>query len=462
MPTQAAFSRSLAGRRSPAELGAAEAAAAIREGSLTSQELVEGCLARVEQVDERIQAWAFLDPAHALAQAKSADAARARGQPLGALHGVPVGVKDIIDTGDMPTEDGTPLHAGRRPRNDATVVALLRAAGAVVLGKTVTTEFATYSPGKTRNPHDPERTPGGSSSGSAAAVAAGMVPLALGTQTNGSVIRPASYCGVVGYKPTHGLISRSGVLRLSRALDHVGVFARTVPDAALVAGELMSFDAADPDTRARARPRLADAVAHPLPFAPRFALVKTPAWDRASADTQEAFGELAQALGDQACEVTLADAFADGYEQHRLIMESDLALNLAPDYEQGAGQLSPRLREMIERGARHLAVDYNRAVARIGVYNAALDDVFHEVHAFITPAATGEAPRGLGATGDPVFCTLWTLCGLPAVTVPVMQGAGGLPLGVQLVGPRGDDARLLQCAQWLVEHLAGDAAGATQ
>jgi Asp-tRNA(Asn)/Glu-tRNA(Gln) amidotransferase A subunit family amidase len=462
MTTSAAYARVAVGVRSPAELGAAEAAAAIREGGLTSEELVEACLARIAQIEDRINAWAFLDPEHARQQAKAADAARARGRPVGALHGVPVGVKDIIDTADMPTEDGTPLHAGRRPRRDATVVALLRAAGAVILGKTVTTEFATYSPGKTRNPHDPERSPGGSSSGSAAAVASGMAPLALGTQTNGSVIRPASYCGVVGYKPTHGLISRSGVLRLSRVLDHVGVFARTVPDAALIAQELMSFDAGDPDTRPLARPRLADAVAGPLPFPPRFAFVRTPAWDRATADTQAAFAELAEALGEQVREVTLAEPFADGLELHRLIMESDLALNLAPDYEQGAGQLSSRLREMIERGARQLAVDYNRAVARIGIYNAALDDVFHEAHAIITPAATGEAPRGLGGTGDPAFCTLWTLCGLPAVTVPVMQGPEGLPLGVQLVGPRGDDARLLQCAQWLVEHLAGDAAGATQ
>jgi Asp-tRNA(Asn)/Glu-tRNA(Gln) amidotransferase A subunit family amidase len=462
VPTQAAFARPLAGARSPADLGAVDAAAAIREGSLTSEELVEACLARIAQTDERIQAWAFLDAKHAREQAKAADAARGKGQPLGALHGVPVGVKDIIDTADMPTEDGTALHAGRCPHDDAAVVAQLRAAGAIVLGKTVTTEFATYSPGKTRNPHDPERTPGGSSSGSAAAVAAGMVPLALGTQTNGSVIRPASYCGVVGYKPTHGLIPRSGILRLSRVLDHVGVFARSLPDAALVAQELMAFDAADPDTRPRARPRLADAVSRPLPLPPRFAFVKTPAWGKASPETHTAFAELAEALGDQAREVTLPEPFAEGYDLHRLIMEADLALNLAPEYERGADQLSSRLREMIERGRKHLAIDYNRAVARIGVYNAALEDVFHEMHAIVTPAATGEAPRGLASTGDPVFCTLWTLCGLPAVTVPVMQGADGLPVGLQIVGQRGDDARLLQCARWLVEHLDGNGFPGTQ
>jgi len=441
-------------KRALIHLGALEAAAAIREGRITSQELVDACLTRIEETEESIQAWAFVDPQHARAQARMADDMRSRGHPLGALHGVPVGIKDIIDTADMPTEDGTVLHAGRRPREDATVVSLLRAAGAVILGKTVTTELAVYAPGKTRNPRDRERTPGGSSSGSAAAVADNMVPLALGTQTNGSVIRPASYCGVVGYKPTRGLISRGGILRQSRVLDQVGVFARSLPDAALLAQELMAFDAADPDMRPRARPRLADFVSRPPPLAPRFAFVKSPVWDQASDDTQAAFAELVETVGELANEVTLPEPFAEGVELHRVIMESDLALSFAPEYEDAA-QLSGTLREMIERGQRYLAVDYNRAVARIAVYNAALDDVFHEVHAILTPAAVGEAPYGLESTGSPVFCTLWTLCGLPTVTVPLMEGSNGMPIGVQLVGPRGDDARLLQCAQWLVEYLSG-------
>jgi Asp-tRNA(Asn)/Glu-tRNA(Gln) amidotransferase A subunit family amidase len=440
--------------RALTRLGASEAAAAIRDGQITSEELVDACLARINEVEEDIQAWAFLDPQHARDQALAADAARRQGRPLGALHGVPVGIKDIIDTTDMPTEDGTPLHAGRRPHQDAMVVSQLRAAGAIILGKTVTTELAVYAPGKTRNPHDPQRTPGGSSSGSAAAVAAEMVPLAVGSQTNGSVIRPASYCGVVGYKPTHGLISRTGVLHQSRVLDHVGVFARSLQDAALLAQELMAFDPSDLDMRPFAPPRLTDFVARPLPFPPRFAFVKTPMWDQASADTHAAFSELVESLGGQVKEVTLPEPFADGIDLHRLIVETDLALSFAPEYERGAEQLSSTLREMLERGRRHLAVDYNRAVARIALYNAALDDVFEETHAILTPAATGEAPRGLESTGSPVFSTLWTLCGVPAVTVPVMQGADGMPMGVQLVGPRGDDARLLQCARWLVEQVA--------
>src|SRR5438105_15879843 len=222
-------------------LSASEAARSIRDGVISSEQLVEACLARVRETDEQVQAWTFLDPDYALAQARAADAWRSEGRPTGPLHGVPVSVKDIFDTADMPTENGSVLHAGRTPSRDATVVSMLRAAGAVIMGKTVTTEFAYFSPGKTRNPHNPEHTPGGSSSGSAAAVATEMVPLALGSQTNGSTIRPAAFCGVLGFKPTHGLISRHGVLELSRTLDHVGLFARTIDDIALLAEELAGY-----------------------------------------------------------------------------------------------------------------------------------------------------------------------------------------------------------------------------
>src|SRR5258705_4742359 len=231
------------------EVGAGEAARMIREGVVTSVEFVQACLARVREVDAQVQAWMFLDPEYALGQARAADEYRMSGQPIGPLHGVPVGIKDIIDTADMPTENGSPLHAGRAPSRDASVVTMLRAAGAVIMGKTVTTEFATRHPGKTRNPHDPGHTPGGSSSGSAAAVAAGMVPLSLGSQTTGSTIRPASYCGVYGFKPTHGLIPRSGMFQLSRSLDHVGLFARSIDDIALLMEQIVGHDPGDPDTR---------------------------------------------------------------------------------------------------------------------------------------------------------------------------------------------------------------------
>src|ERR687892_2259034 len=242
----------MAGNELP-DLSAAEAARRIREGQLASEELVRACLERIRELEPKVQAWTFLDEEHALAQARALDERKRNGEPLGPLHGVPVGIKDIFDTADMPTENGSVIHAGRTPSRDATALSRLRAAGAVIMGKTVTTEFAHFSPGKTRNPHNPEHTPGGSSSGSAAAVAAGMVPLALGSQTNGSVIRPAAFCGVHGFKPTHGLIPRSGILKLSRTLDHVGLFARGIEDLALLLEQLQGYDEHDPDTRPRAR-----------------------------------------------------------------------------------------------------------------------------------------------------------------------------------------------------------------
>ena len=243
-------------------LSATEAARLIRDGIITSEQLVGACLTRIREVDPQVQAWAFFDPDYALAQARAADQFRLSGAPIGPLHGVPVGIKDIFDTADMPTECGSVLYAGRTPSRDATVTALLRAAGAVIMGKTVTTEFAYFSPGKTRNPHNPEHTPGGSSSGSAAAVAASMVPLALGSQTNGSTIRPAAYCGVIGFKPTHGLISRYGALALSRTLDHVGLFANSLDDVALLTEQIVGYDQNDPDTRPRAVPLVQGASAH--------------------------------------------------------------------------------------------------------------------------------------------------------------------------------------------------------
>ena len=437
-------------------ISATEASEAIRAGRMTSEGLVSACLERIEAIEDGIGAWAYLDADHALKQACEADRIQQDGQTLGPLHGIPVGVKDIFDTGDMPTEDGTVLHAGRQPQEDATAVALLREAGAVILGKTVTTELAVYAPGKTRNPHDLERTPGGSSSGSAAAVAAGMVPLAIGTQTNGSVIRPASYCGVYGYKPSYGRISRHRVLQQSRPLDQVGVFARTIEDAALIAQQIMVFDDRDPDTQLRARPALIETVAAEPPFNPRLAFVKTPVWDQAETDTKEAVSELVAHLGENAGEVDLSDLFNGAVEQHRTIMEADLARSFEQEYASGKDKLSSILREMIERGQKVLAVDYNRAVSRIPEFNRALDKVFDWHDAILTPATTGEAPVGLESTGSPIFCTIWTLCGMPAITLPILQGSHGLPVGVQLVGSKGDDARLLRTARWLVSNLAGD------
>jgi Asp-tRNA(Asn)/Glu-tRNA(Gln) amidotransferase A subunit family amidase len=430
------------------------AATDIREGRITSAELVGDCLARIDEIEADVQAWAFLDRDHAMRQAEAADQHRKLGRYLGPLHGIPIGVKDIFDTSDMPTEFGSPLWAGRTPRRDAAAVASLRGAGAVMMGKTVTTEYAYYHPGKTRNPHDRERTPGGSSSGSAAAVAASMVPGAIGSQTNGSVIRPAAFCGVVGFKPTHGLIPRSGALQLSRTLDHVGVFARTVEDAALLAEALAGFDEEDPDTRPIARPPFAAVAASEPPLPPRFALVRSAAWEHAEPVTREAFAELVDALGDAVAEVELGTAFEKAIALHRIVMEVEMAHNLHRDYEKGGAQLSTRLRQTIERSREYLAVDYAKAVAGIIPLNDALEEIFNEFDAIVTPAAPGEAPRGLESTGDPIFCTTWTYLGTPAVTLPLMQSETGMPLGVQLVARRGDDARLLRTARWLVATLA--------
>jgi Asp-tRNA(Asn)/Glu-tRNA(Gln) amidotransferase A subunit family amidase len=436
-------------------LEACEAARLIREGAVTSVEVVEACLARVREVDGQVQAWTFLDSDYVLAQARAADEYRLSGQPIGALHGVPVGLKDIIDTADMPTENGSVLHAGRTPSRDASVVSLLRAAGAVIMGKTVTTEFATRTPGKTRNPHNSGHTPGGSSSGSAAAVAAEMVPLALGSQTTGSTIRPASFCGVYGLKPTHGLIPRHGMLQLSRSLDHVGLFARSVEDIALLLEELAVHDERDPDSRPRARVPYRAVAAEEPPLPPMFGCVKTSLWDRVDADAREAFEELVKHLGDRVEEVELVTPAEEVLEWQRAIGGAEIAINLRREWEKGRDKLSAALRVRIEHGRDVRALDYLAALGRVPELNASLTELFEQRYdAIVTPAAFGTAPKGLESTGDPAFCALWTLCGMPALSVPLMQGANGLPLGVQLVGARHRDARLLRTARWLVSHLS--------
>lgn len=436
-----------------ARLPATELASRIAAGACTSEQVVEACLARIAEVDPQVQAWAFLSPEHALERARAADRYRGTGRPLGPLHGVPVAVKDIIDTRGMPTENGTVLDAGRRPRRDAAVVTRLKAAGAIVLGKAVTTELAYFAPSKTRNPHDPERTPGGSSSGSAAAVASGMAPLAIGTQTNGSVIRPAAFCGVVGYKPSFGLIPRTGILAQSWHLDTVGVFARTLADVALLAECLIGHDDGDAATTPTAPFGLPAAVRAEPPLPPLFAFVPSPVWDQAEDDTKEAFAELVDALGEQCDRVDLPAPFAHGHAVHKTLMLAGFSRNLGSYYNRGKDQLSAQMRRAIEEGRTILAHDYLAAVDWIEVLNAGLEEIFQRYDAILTPAAPGEAPRGFETTGNPAFCTLWTLCGTPAVTLPLLQGADGMPMGVQLVGRRGYDARLLRTASWLANFV---------
>jgi Asp-tRNA(Asn)/Glu-tRNA(Gln) amidotransferase A subunit family amidase len=434
-------------------LSAGDAHKRMQRGEFSALELCESYLQRIKAREPEVGAFAFLDEGLARSAAKALDEHRGTGRALGSLHGLPVGVKDIIDTADMPTENGTVIDKGRRPGRDAELVRRLRQAGAVIMGKTVTTELAFFSPGKTRNPHDRSRTPGGSSSGSAAGVADRMVPLAIGTQTVGSVIRPASFCGVVGFKPSFGLISRSGVRWLAPPLDTIGVFARTVTDAALLADALAGHDPADPDTKLLPPPSLLEVALTKPPVTPAIAFVKTPMWHEADLTTQEAFAELTSELGKTCTEVTLPDVFKEWASALWPLVKAGMARNLESYYRRGKDQLSTKLRTLLEEGMNVTAVDYLMALDWRIALRSGLDQLFDRFDAILTPAAPGEAPTGLESTGNPAFNGLWTLCGVPAVTLPLLQGPNELPVGVQLIGRFGEDARLMRTARWLVEKI---------
>jgi Asp-tRNA(Asn)/Glu-tRNA(Gln) amidotransferase A subunit family amidase len=418
---------------------------------MSAEDYTRACLERIAAVESEVQAFTHLDPEHALAQARALDQRKANGERIGPLHGIPVGIKDIFDTADYRTECGAKIFAGRRPNADCTAVRRLREAGAVIIGKTVTTECAYYHPGKTRNPRDLNRTPGGSSSGSAAAVAAGMVPLAIGSQTNGSMIRPAAFCGVFGVKPSHGLISRAGALTLSRKLDHVGAFARSIEDLALILDVMAGQDAADPDSLAYASPRFRVSANETPPLAPSFALVRTPMWEKADPDAREGLENLAKEVG--AREVDLPDYYRDAWSGLRAIMAVDMAHNLGGFVDKG--EVSKTLRDLIDEGRKVTATQYLAALRDADRYAAGLMSIFEQLaDAILTLAARGVAPSGLEATGDPVFCSLWTLVGFPSLNLPLLANTDGLPIGVQLVGAPGRDERLLRTARALVQQLA--------
>lgn len=435
-------------------LTASDAAAKIAAGEITSVMLVEAYLERIKERDGDVMAWEHLSPEFALEQARAADERRAFDQSTGPLHGVPIGLKDIIDTFDYPTENGTPAHKGRQPGEDAAIVNALKDAGAIIMGKTVTTEMAVSHPNQTRNPHNLEHTPGGSSSGSAAAVGDHMIPLAIGTQTGGSVIRPASFCGIYGFKPTHGMISRTGVLMQSPPLDTIGVYGQSVEDLGLLADCLTAYDARDSWMRPRSRTRLREMALTDPPVNPVFAFVKTSVWDEFADDTtKEAFPELVKALGDQCDEVELPSIFAEAQNMQKILQFADIAKFYGPVADKAPGVLSDALMEKIEHGKSISAVDYNSALDVREALNAGLEEVLERYDAIITPAATGPAPKGLEATGNPVFNAMWTYLGVPCVTVPLLE-VDGMPVGVQLVSERHDDGRLLRNSRWLVEHLS--------
>jgi Asp-tRNA(Asn)/Glu-tRNA(Gln) amidotransferase A subunit family amidase len=413
-------------------LSAKAAAAAIARGEATSTALLESCLDRIESKDALLSAWVYVDAALALAKARDADAALEAGKPVGPLHGVPVAIKDIFDTSDMPTECGSTLYRDRQPTEDAQAIAMLRRAGAIILGKTVTAELALSAPGPTANPLDLRRTPGGSSSGSAAAVADFMVPLAVGSQTGGSVIRPASYCGIVGFKPSFGAIPTAGMHRLAQPLDHAGVFARDVADISLLAEVLMPAGA---QTSAGATP----------PGWPRIGVLRAPVWCEASADARARFDAWVDDLGMHDC-VVLGEVFDDAVACQRLILDASLAANFGGVCETTPEALTAITRERVRGGLAIGARAISRALSRVEEQKARLGQVFEDYDALLTLAAPGEAPLGLSSTGNAVFSVIWTLMGVPAITLPMLVGEQGLPMGIQLIGAMGEDANLLAVA----------------
>ncbi len=419
-------------------LSAVEAAREIAAGKIKSEALVRDCLDRISAREAQVRAWAHVDENAALEQARAAD--RTRGNGL--LHGVPIAVKDLIDTIDMPTEYGSPIYAGHRPAWDAPCVALTRAAGGVVLGKTVTTEFANMHPGKTRNPHNTGHTPGGSSSGSAAAVADFMVPLAFGTQTAGSVIRPASFCGVVGYKPSFGLISRVGVKALSDTLDTVGTMARSVADAAYFAAAVSG--------------RRDLVIEKPHAGKLRIGLCRTYEWKHALPEMVEALESAATMLGKAGAtvsEIKLPPTYANLVQAQMDIMFVEEAQALAFERLAHNGALSASLRTTLETGVAITPERYDAAQTLARNCRRALVDVFAGCDVLLAPSAPGAAPAGLDATGDPVFNRMWTLLRTPCVSLPVGTAANGLPVGLQVVGEFGCDAAALKAAHWIHEVL---------
>lgn len=433
------------------EFSAIECREHLVAGRADVVEFHDRMLAYAADAQARLQPFANLDERVVRLQAEHRQAERARGEPPGRLWGVPVALKDIIDTVDFPTAFGSAIHEGRYAVADATVVRRLRDAGAVIFGKTVTTEFATTQPGPTRNPHAPEHTPGGSSSGSAAAVAAGVVPLALGTQTNGSVLRPASFCGVYGFVPSRGTLPLSGVLVQSPSLDRVGVFARTIDDVALAAEILSGDDGHDPATRGQPPRQIAAVSSAPPPVEPRFCFVRTPWWDQVEAEAREACEAFVELLGDCVVVVELPEIVAEVRGWLQTVNEAELALALQREYRHHPQQLSAVLRERIGRSMAMPVIDYLVARDRIPHVAAAFDEYFDRFDAILTPAALGAAPRGLASTGDPIMQTVWSFAGLPALSMPLLQLSGGLPLGVQAVGKLHNDGRLLRSARWLVD-----------
>ena len=414
---------------------ATEIVLAIAAGKTTAVAVAESCLEYIAGREPQVQAWHYLNPKLVLEQAHALD----RSGSIGPLQGVPVAIKDIIDTSDMPTEYGTPIHKGHRPRIDAACVALTRRAGGLIMGKTVTTEFANRFPGKTMHPMDPQRTPGGSSSGSAAAVGDGMVPLGVGTQTTASTIRPAAFCGCVGYRPTWGDLRCAGVMEAAGSLDTLGLIARSVDDIALYRNVLLGVapEALPADSGA----------------APRIGFCRTHIWDQCEPDTQRQIEACAAKLakaGAKITDVSLPAEFSRIEAAHRWISSFEFARNRAWEIDHHWDMISEPLRNnRLKDGLSCSYETYRDARAFAERCRLMLDDVFADYDVLLTPSAAGEAPVGLNSTGNASFCAIWTSMHVPAVTLPLFKGPNGLPVGVQLIGKRNDDRRVFQAARWV-------------
>jgi Asp-tRNA(Asn)/Glu-tRNA(Gln) amidotransferase A subunit family amidase len=429
----------------------------IRGERTTAVAVMRAALERIKALEPDVRAFAHFDAAAALAAAERADKERASGDPPGPLHGLPVAVKDIIDTADFPTEHGGEIFLGRRPERDATIVKRLRAAGAIVIGKTVTSQYALFVPGPTRNPRDLARTPGGSSSGSAAAVAAGFVPVALGTQTNGSVIRPASYCGVVGFKPSLGVLPRTGILRHSALIDHPGVFAGSIADAALVVDTIAGEDQEDSLSRNLSVSLLDAALDRDK--TPRLAFAFGPFESRADPATRDALHAFLGRLPVRIDAIELGLEFAAGEATWRALMCAGVAESLGPDIDAAPDRVPKLVVRLVKEGRALSAVDLLTAWTNRDRLRSELIARVSEYDAVLTFASAGPAPLASDGTGDPIFATLWSLIGAPAYSLPLLLSADGLPIGVQAVGAPGRDAELTSAAAWLMRATTDSKAG---
>ena len=420
----------------------------IKNSQLTSVELCEQYIKRINEFEKDVKAWAYFDKKFLLEKAQEADEYRKSGKPLGLLHGIPVAIKDIIGTVEMPTECGTNIRKGKSYSQNAEIIDLLISEGAIVMGKTSTSELAFLGPPKTTNPHDYSRTPGGSSSGSAASVASYMAPLSIGSQTGGSVIRPASYCGVVGYKPSYGLISRNGVLRTSHTLDHIGMFGRNVEDVALLAKVLVKKDKHDSASiHYSSENILAETKKGPL-FEPKFIFYKTEYWKIIEKKSREAFEYFIKSFKN----IDVFDTpsyFKDIHKYHKIIHETDLANNFSVYYKKFKSKLSKYMQDAISRGNKYSAKEYAEAIDFRKQSYESYQEVFEDYHGVLMPSSPGVAPKGLKSTGTAEFNKVWSYLGTPCISLPLLEGENKLPLGLQLIGDRYDDHRFLGVARWL-------------